>query len=205
MMEQMFDSRFEPALNPNAPRDTAMGMFYTEAVKDDIESKKQGRAIYRDQVMVKIRVPGDKFNEPIHRVKSDDPNDPHILRFPRSWEAFQKGQKSAVEGTPIEQWPLLTPAQVQMLKGADVLSVEQLAGLLETKLPNIPDIHRMKARAKDWLDSAAGNADATRLAEDLRDLKERFDRREERITQLEAALAAFREPVKRKYTKRVNA
>lgn len=192
MSGEMFDMAADTNLNPNAGRDTAMGMFYVQAAIDEKESKIAGHPVYNDVVMVKIRIPGDKFNEPIHTA-----TDEHKRRFPRSWEAFQKSKSHAIEGMPIEQWPPVTPAQVAMLKGADILSVEALSELNETKLPHIPDIMRLKQKARDWLKAASGTADATRLQGELREALERSARLEARMEQLQAALDAFKEPVKR--------
>lgn len=204
-MSHMFDAASEPLLNPNAARDTAIGRFYIEAEKDELASRKAGHAVYHDQVMVEITVLGDPFNVPRHRVNPDNPNDPHINRFPKSWAAFQSSRSSAIEGTPIEQWPQLSPAQVAMLKSCKIMSIEELSELNEAKLPHIPNVLALKQKARDWLAAASGNADSTRLAQELRESNARNAKLEERMGQLEAALAAFKEGeprAKRKYTKR---
>ena len=59
-------------------------LFYSKAMQNEFESKKQGRPIFFDVDMVRIFLPGDDKNI-IDTFARDD----HKERFPRQWEHYR--------------------------------------------------------------------------------------------------------------------
>lgn len=111
-----------------APRGTTMDksfpIFETQAVELTYRSEQEGRKIFEDRAFVKIISPGMPHSIPCEEVTEE-----HKQRWPREWEAFKTGMELAAIGTPLEQWPQVTPATVMMLKAMHIRTVEELASV----------------------------------------------------------------------------
>ena len=110
------------------------------------------------------------------------------LNWLKELEAWLSGQEHT-EGTPVDQMPWLTPAQVATLTGAGVVSVEKLADCSDGLLAPLGlngSVLRSQARA--WLDEAAGLAVASvgRLQQENDELRAMLLRQLEAISALQA-------------------
>ncbi|CAB4141054.1 hypothetical protein UFOVP413_22 [uncultured Caudovirales phage] len=151
--------------------------FYLRAEKNQADSNEQGRAMFREIEYVEIKVPGDKLTC-VDREVTDDDKEKYF------WEylAFKSGQDAPVQGTPIEQWPILSVAEIEELKYYGVRTVEDLVNMSDTNLNKIGmGSLSLRERAKAWLDSANEGADMQRLAmenaklkEEIKDLRDSF-------------------------------
>lgn len=113
-------------------------------------------------------------------------------RFPRNWlEAFkaayaawEKNLELPETGSPIIDWPALSPAQVKMLLNWNVRTIEDLSVANEETITRLGMGGRaLKQRAVDWLATAkdsgkvaeevsslrAANTDLVKANEDLRE------------------------------------
>lgn len=119
-------------------------------------------------------------------------------RFPREWyKAFkshfkdwEEGNEPCTDGTPIAQWPPLSPAQLRMCKEVHIRSVEDLAAANEETLSRLGMGGRaLKDKAKEWLDTsknigqsseriAALEATNNTLQEQIRNLEARLKKSE---------------------------
>ena len=75
-------------------------------------------------------------------------------------------------GTPLEMWPVITPAQVQALKAVNIFTVEQLVGVADSALHLIPFGRTLQNQGKAWLISkkdADAVENARRETDSLRD------------------------------------
>jgi hypothetical protein len=143
---------------PGADRDPAQPRFHMEAVVDEAASAREGRPIYRQEERVQILLPGSP-NQPVFRV-----DDSHRQRWPEQYAAFKRGEEMAIEGTPLEEWPILKKAQVFELKAQNIFTVEQCASLSDHALQKLGLTgHRLKERAIAFLDEAASQALNERL------------------------------------------
>lgn len=136
-------------------------VFSLYPVQDPDRTATEGRPIFVDVEYVQIQAPGDR--DVIHRPASDRDRQ----RFPKQYAAFKAGNAEAVIGTPLAAVPWLTRGQVQELAFFGVKSVEQLADLADVHAQRFAGIQALKARAKDFLAAAAGEAPALKLRAEL--------------------------------------
>jgi hypothetical protein len=130
--------------------------------KDEVETQKQGRPIFRNVEYVSISSPGDKFNQIDRPATQRDRQ-----RFRRQYRAFKENQEDSSAGTPLAKWPLVDAAQVMELKYFNVHTVEQLALMPDGNIPNVGNISHLKKHAVDYLAAAKGNAPTVQLRAEL--------------------------------------
>lgn len=86
-----------------------------------------------------------------------------VDRYENAYQKYLKGEETPLEGTPIKDWPPLSPSQRQNLIAINVLTVEDLAQLNESGIARIGlGGQSLKLKAQNWL--AAAN-DVGKLAE----------------------------------------
>jgi hypothetical protein len=142
------------------PQGGVFVQFFTDAVEIKAESEKQGRPIFKDLPHIRKMIPGDSSNV-VERVAKE-----HDMRmYPREWEAFQRQQVTGVTGTPLEQWPQVTRAQVKESKYFEVHTVEQMAELSDMSCQRMGmGFSELRTKAKAYLQAAAGTAAQTAQA-----------------------------------------
>lgn len=164
-------------------RDDVIPSFHLKAVYLKKKSEEAGRPIYEDREYVQILIPGNKTEMPDVPV-----NEQHKERWPEQYKRFKAKQQQVHEGTPLEQWPQMTPARVSALKDSNIFTVEQLSSLPDSQANAVgPDFQTMKAKAKAYLDSADGAAS-----------HERVEQLESRIRELEAENVELKKNQKKK-------
>lgn len=109
--------------DPKASTNNVWPRFFTDSVPDEIASVREGRRCFKEEERVEIYMPGNNLNIPVHRV-----TDEHRTRWPREYEAFKAGQGATLNGTPLEEWPVLNRSQVLELKYLNFRTVEEVAG-----------------------------------------------------------------------------
>lgn len=125
-------------------------------------------------------------------------------RFPREWvrqfksmyEDWKAGNEPALNGTDVRNWPVASPANIQMLIQARLRTVEDLAQANEEAIGRLGMGGRaLKAKAQEWL---ASSNDVGKQAEALAalkvenaDLKERNKTLESRLSTLAGRLEAL--------------
>lgn len=141
--------------------------FYLEAVKDEEETAKEGRPIFRDQEYIKIIPVGDKTT-----VICEPVTDEYRMRWPQQYAAFKNQQIQPQEGTPLEQWPPLTKSQVLTFKAANVHTVEQLAAVSDTNLFNLGmGARALRDQAIMFLEAAKNGAVPIAAQKEIDELK----------------------------------
>src|SRR5258708_2384443 len=90
-----------------APDDRRIVTFQHVEVQDEAATVQQGRPIFRTEERIEISFPGNQLNIWAGRV-----TDEHRQMYAREYEAFQRGEEVAREGTPIEELKVLNRAQV---------------------------------------------------------------------------------------------
>src|SRR4051812_11221582 len=96
--------------------------FSDDAIYQQAESDKHGRAIYKTVPFISIIFPGDKTKRRYHPARPEDK-----IRFPIQWAAYEKGQVAIADGTPITEWNYLSKSQALELKHMGFWTVELLA------------------------------------------------------------------------------
>lgn len=161
----------EFSLTPKTEKDMLIPMFYRRAVQDPIASEREARPIFSEEDYIQIHIPGDKNTIIDRKVKSEDKQ-----RWSQQWQAYQNNAAQPVIGTPLEQWPALSVAQIAELKAMHVPTIEVLAELPENGLQKIGmGARELQARAKAFLHAAKDNASVEKIAADYARLQEQMD------------------------------
>lgn len=174
--------------NPNAPKQPAVPVFFTEAVKMEFKSKQAGRPIFEDREMVRIIIPGDRRSMVVEIV-----NDDHRQRWPKEYEAFKAGQEAPLEGTALADWPQLSRARVEELAYFHIRTVEQLAAVTDNHLQNLGMGARdERERARVFLDVAKnGTAALSKLVTRMEAAEAKAGALETALSEANARLAAL--------------
>jgi len=157
--------------------------FYLKSVQHTAASREAGRPIFRDIEWVDIIIAGDKNCMPSRKVSDAD-----RLRFPVQYNAFQKNQEAPLEGTPLKEWAILTPAQVSELNYLNFYTVESIAEMPDTALQTIGLGGReLKNKAIEWLKSAENGAVSQKLIDENAQLRQDIDMLKDQIALLGSA------------------
>ena len=159
-----------------------IAQFYTEAVLDERATKGwteetfdigtgqhktvrhpgAGRPIYKDQVWIEIRIPGNVSEVRCREVRPSDK-----LRFPREYEAFLKGQSEPMIGTPLEKLPFLGKSQVAEFKAAGLRTAENVRDISDGDSQKFMGLGTMRKRIIDFLEAAEGHAPMASMRSEL--------------------------------------
>jgi hypothetical protein len=135
--------------------------FFKHPMLHGLQSQSAGRQVFVDVDHVEIIVAGQdkqKFIGPV--------NEQIQARFPEEYEQFMRGQQEVRVGTPIEQWPQLTPSQVLMLKQLNIYSVEDVASLSDENVRNVgPGGYKLRDDAVRFLKTATIAVEAGKMEE----------------------------------------
>lgn len=167
--------------------------FFSEAVHNVRKSAEEGRPVYEDIEMVRIRVAGDKLTTYVARA-----NDPSSVREAETgralpykelhigpYEAFQRGQTYVGSGTPLTEVPFLTKAKVRELQLANVHTAEAFAALDGTNLTKLGmGARELRDQVRTWVEKISKNADVTKLAGENEALKAQMEQMQAQIAML---------------------
>ena len=152
------------------PDDLLWVQFTVKPMQNNFQTVAQSRPIFEDQTWIEIRIPG---NQLLTIERPMDESDKY--RFPRQWAYFQQthGPEGQNVGTPLTQWPLLRPSQIEELKALRFYTVEQVAFASDDQLKSMgmgPGMapSAFRERAKLFLESAKDSALAVRQAEAIK-------------------------------------
>ena len=127
-------------------KDNCRPLFRYEAVQNKAKSVEEGRPIFRQIPFVTIMSPGDNKNVIATNVTADPK-----ARFPRQWEAFERGNEQPLDGTPVNEWPALNMAQVAELKALNMFTIEQVANLDARATQELTGLVKLKQQAQAHL------------------------------------------------------
>lgn len=162
---------FENQVTEMEPDPNLFGRFHNRSVKKKTDD---GKVLgYESEVWIEIRAKGSKNASVSHGVlKQDGTPYIHYLRdnkqpiaadefysrkFPKEWAAFK--DHLAVDGTPLEHLPILSPSDVDNLKLMGIRSLEDLADMQESAIEKVSNGRRLKATAKAYIDAINGDLD----------------------------------------------
>jgi hypothetical protein len=142
--------------NPNNPYtgdERTPVQFYMGVLVNDAKSTEAGRPIHED--VEYIRILNSKDNILDRPVRDTDKQ-----RWPRAYAAWKATGESTpgAGGTRLEQWPLVSRAQVEEFKYFKIYTVEQLAEIPDSIGGQIMGVQRLKAMAKAHVEIAKGEA-----------------------------------------------
>ena len=168
--------------------------FYVKPVENKVKSAAEGRPVFDEKEMIKIRIAGDKGTElhaPVTEASVYVPEGPgqkgrrltYIEQFPEQYEAFKAGREQAISGTPIEEATFLTVSQRAELKAVNIFTVEALAGIeAADKLGMSGSV--MVEHARAYLDRAQGAAEDGTLINKNKALELKVTEMQQQIAEL---------------------
>ena len=164
---------FVGAINPDS---LLTVQFYSKPIKNDFKSKLEGRLVCEDVEFVKIWTPGNQLNIIDRPVNEDDKH-----RFFEQWKRYEAGKQGGEQqnGTPLKEWGLLTPAQAEELRYLKFFTVDQIAGCSDDNALRLTALvgmsgYALRDRAKNWLAASKGEAVATQMAEQNKQLQDQM-------------------------------
>lgn len=175
--------------------------FFMGTIEDPGASEREGRKIFKDQEMVRIRWVGDNKREleaPAHSMSAREGSTwlTYAERFPAQYEAFKRNATYIGPGTPIDEAPFLSNAEKMELKALNIFTIDALSDLTSKALNALGIGGREKmTKAKAWLENAAGSADVTRMAAENAQMREQMERMQKQMDELMRKGAAPAAPV----------
>lgn len=130
-------------------KDGVIGIFYFKAVHDRKASAIEGQPVYVTRPRVRVVVPGQPKS-----TWEGDASPEMQKRWPEAWAKFRalsEGEEFQ-DGTPLNQWPQLTVAEVARLCAIGVHTVEALASVSDSNLSRLgPSGRALRERARQFV------------------------------------------------------
>jgi len=137
-------------------------VFFLEPIQNPQKTAEAGRPICDDMERVRLFVAGDPYNQVVHPVDMGIKE-----RFPEAYRRWkEKNEDMHIEGTPIRQWSLLTPANIAEFEAIKIYSVEGLAQVPDSSLQRCMGLREWREKARAWLATAKDGAAAVKYAEE---------------------------------------
>ena len=161
-------------------------VFFLEPIVNPKKTAEAGRPICDDMERVRLFVAGDPYNQVVHPVD-------HAMRerFPEAYRAFKEKREMHIEGTPIRQWALCTPANIAEFEAIKIFSVEGLAQIPDSTLQRVMGLREWREKAKAWLATAKDGAAAVKYAEENVRLNDEIGELKRQLAELGAQVAAL--------------
>lgn len=154
--------------------------FEVHSVPDPVKSKSDGRPIYKDMEVCRVRFPGNRLSAPVfpaHEVWTWQENDgmrepvTYAMRFPEQYKRFKDGHVQTQAGTPLEELTSLAQGRRLELKALNIHTVETLAALDGQPLKQIGmDGRKDKNLAIAYLEKATSDAPLAKVVAENADL-----------------------------------
>lgn len=161
--------------------------FFMDAVHLKNQSEIEGRPIFEDREFVEIIPIGDTKT-----VVTKQVTDAERQRFPEEYAVFKRGIEQTFAGTPLNQWPIMLPAQIKLFNHFNVYTVEQLSELSDISIGQIgPGTRDFVEKARAFIAKAKGSADVQRYATENAEMKQQLKEQADIIKELAAKVSAL--------------
>lgn len=184
-----FEQRAVQVMQPGAPGDLPIPKL-----------SKDGVPMYVDIDFVTVRQPGgidSVVYEVEHWFKTIIPMElaanrlnPEIAKaYHKYYESWKQGQEIPVDGTPIKNWSVPSPAQIKMMTDLNIRTVEELAALPDDGVRRLGmGGTELKLKAKAFLDSSR---DSGKVAHEMASLKKTNELLQKNLDDMKAQLDAL--------------
>jgi len=98
--------------------------FYKKSVLNAARSRDEGKPVYEGRDFVKIQHPGETLN-----VVDRPAHDGDKQRWPQKWDQYMRGVTQIPDGVPLNQLFPDKPQIIDMMRGYNIHTVEQLSNL----------------------------------------------------------------------------
>jgi hypothetical protein len=177
--------------------------FFVEPVHNVRKSAEEGRPIYDDVEMCRIRIAGDPKSVLVAPANSGsavrDPQTNERLTYAQlhfgPYEAFKRNEAYVGSGTPLSELPFLTASKRKELQGMNIQTAEALASLDGANLNRLGmGARELKAQAESFISKASGSAEVNKLASENANLKARIEALENMMAPASSQRAVAVEP-----------
>lgn len=171
------------AMMGDGPNSSNFVKFFKKPIYNKVKSEEEGRPVYEEYDYISIIVPGDQFNKVERKVKDEDKD-----MYASIWRKYEEKGEDHLNGTPVEEWHILTESLRATLKHLNFHTVEAIANAPDSSINNIGmGGVELREKAKAFLTAAKDGAAVQKMASEL---KKRDDEIELLKTQV-AELAAM--------------
>ena len=172
--------------------DNVIPVFHSELMQNQVKSEEQGKPVFEGKDFVQMLIPGNRNEIPDVLVK-----DEHKRRWPKQYDAFKANKEAPVEGTPIDEWPVITRLRAAELKTFHIFTVEQLAEVSDANLTKIGmDARDLQRKAVSFLESSknfAQHDELARIKDDCEQKDDEIARLKARVDEVEQELLKLQE------------
>ena len=168
-----------------ADDDKLLVRFEVRAVKHDKKSEEAGRAIYYDADYISIIIPGTRE---VNTFPMDASYEKRFSKRYKEWKANQTAEQK-IDGTLLAELPWMTKSMIAELHYSNITTVEQLANLSDANAQQYMGNFKLRERAKNFLQAAAGEAPAIKLQAALEERDNHIQVIERKLEELTAAMA----------------
>ncbi len=156
-----------------------MVRFYLMEQLNEVRTRDAGMNKYDDVEMVEIIIPGCRDNC-IRRASDQDK-----YRFRRQYDAFLNSKGEKQEGTPLSQFPFISPGERKELEYCNIYTGEALAGLQDIYIDKIPmDVRPLIQKVKAFMAHAKDAAVSVQYAAENAEIKNQMNLLQEQMGQL---------------------
>ena len=114
------------------PESNNVTIFHRKWIQNNFASLQAGHPVGDYEDYVTIRAPGQPKQEVDRKVKPED-----TVEYSRQWMLYQNGLEQTAEGTPLEQWPMMSPNDILMLKSHGIHTIEACANLSDAAVVEV--------------------------------------------------------------------
>lgn len=146
--------------------------FKADSRESKAESRKRGRPVFNDIVVLEIVNPNDQTVR-VTRVATNSDK----ITYRKAWQAFVNEQKVGdVEGTPLREWRVVTRAQAQEAAYYNILTVEQLAEADESIIADLGrEWYELRTKAALYIQDSDAHASQKAVADENAMLREQVE------------------------------
>ena len=155
--------------------------------QNENKSAQEGRPIFDEVEYIMIQTPGDTDNV-VHRPVRDLDKQ----RFAQQYAAWKLNGAQPVDGTPLEQWPGVTRAQVAELAFFGCKTVEQLAAMSDAHAQKFMGSAALRQRARDYLERAKDGSAVVAMRAQLEERSNEIDTLKRQMAEMAAAMAELK-------------
>ena len=152
--------------------------FYKKSVLNAAQSRSEGKPIYDGVDFVKIEHPGENLNKVDRPVRDDDKR-----RWPQRWAQYEQGITQRPSGVPLSLLFVDKPQIVDMMRGYNIHTVEQLSNL------SAQAISTVGMGCQDWVNAAKRYMEQANKGVNHHQHEQDLAARDSRIALLERSLA----------------
>lgn len=143
--------------------------FFKSKYMGDKQSAEVGYPLYKDVAYIRFYISGGTIHE--RAVRDEDK-----FNYPKSWSSFSSTGEQRFDGTPLEEWPMISPAQLATLKHSGFRTVQQFVDAPDTAIQQAGmGMLALRAKARTWIESYKSQAPLDALTVENQNLKTEVD------------------------------